>query len=74
MAPNEVWMHMCVLVYVDFNANNRVRIEMWVWVQQIHVCATAILTIIEGQFQIFQRFSSSKLVQKTAERCFVALN
>jgi hypothetical protein len=30
--------------------------------------------IIEGQFQAFQRFSSSKLVLKTVESCFVALN
>ncbi len=36
--------------------------------------ATAILIIIEGQFQIFQRFSSSKLVLRTVESCFVALN
>ncbi len=27
-----------------------------------------------GQFQVFQRFSSSKLVLKTVESCFVALN
>jgi hypothetical protein len=30
--------------------------------------------IIEGQFQNFQRFSSSKLVLITVESCFVALN
>jgi hypothetical protein len=35
---------------------------------------TAIPIIIEGQFQAFQRFSSSKLVLKTVESCFVALN
>ncbi len=35
---------------------------------------TAILIIIEGQFQAFQRVSSSKLVLKTVESCFVALN
>jgi hypothetical protein len=35
---------------------------------------TAILIITEGQFQVFQRFSSSKLVLKTVESCFVALN
>jgi hypothetical protein len=39
--------------------------EMW---------ATAILIIIEGQLQVFQRFSSSKLVLKTVESCFMALN
>jgi hypothetical protein len=35
---------------------------------------TAIPMIIEGQFQVFQRFSSSKPVLKTVESCFVALN
>ncbi len=35
---------------------------------------TAIPIIIEGLFQAFQRFSSSKLVLKTVESCFVALN
>jgi hypothetical protein len=35
---------------------------------------TAILIIIEGQFQLFQRFSSSKLVLKTVASCFAALN
>jgi hypothetical protein len=36
--------------------------------------ATAVLIIIEGHFQIFQRFSSSKLVLKTVKSCFAALN
>jgi hypothetical protein len=35
---------------------------------------TAILIIIKGQFQVFQRFSSSKLVLKTVESRFAALN
>ncbi len=35
---------------------------------------TAILIIIDVQFQVFQRFSRSKLVLKTVESCFVALN
>jgi hypothetical protein len=35
---------------------------------------TAIPIIIEGRFQAFQRFSSSKLVLKTVESCFMALN
>jgi hypothetical protein len=30
--------------------------------------------IFEGQFQVVQRFSSSKLVLKAVETCFVALN
>ncbi len=36
--------------------------------------ATAILVITEGQFQVFQRFSSYKLVLKTVESCLAALN
>ncbi len=36
--------------------------------------STDIPIIIEGQFQVLQRFSSSKLVLKTVESCFVALN
>ncbi len=35
---------------------------------------TAMPIIIEGRFQVFQQFSSSKLVLKTVESCFVALN
>jgi hypothetical protein len=38
---------------------------------QIH---TAILMIIEGQLQAFQRFSISELVLKTVESCFASLN
>jgi hypothetical protein len=37
----------------------------------IHI---AIPIIIEGQFQVFQRFSSSKLVLRTVESRFTALN
>ena len=35
--------------------------------------ATAILIMIEGQFQVFQRFSSSKLLLTTVKRHFVTL-
>jgi hypothetical protein len=38
------------------------------------VFCTAILMIIEGQFQVIQRLSSSKLVLKTVDSRFVALN
>ena len=34
----------------------------------------AILTIIEGQFQVFQRFPSSKLELEAVESCFGALS
>ncbi len=40
----------------------------------VYVVRTAIPIIIEGQFQVFQRFSSSKLVLKAVESCFAALN
>jgi hypothetical protein len=36
--------------------------------------STSILIIFEGQLQAIQRLSSSKLVLKTVESCFVALN
>jgi hypothetical protein len=35
---------------------------------------TAILVIIEGHFQVFQRFSSSKLVLKTVKSRFATLS
>jgi hypothetical protein len=35
--------------------------------------STAILIKIEGRFHAFQRFSSSKLVLKAVESCFMAL-
>ncbi len=38
------------------------------------VLHTAILIITDGQLHAFQRFSSSELVLKTVESCFVALN
>jgi hypothetical protein len=40
----------------------------------IGLADAAILIIIEGQFQAFQRFSSSKLVLKAVESRFTALN
>ncbi len=43
------------------------------WVGHFLQC-TAILIIFEGQFQIVQLLSSSKLVLKDVESCFVALN
>ncbi len=39
----------------------------------VHLSCTTIPIIIEDQFQVFQRFSSSKLVLQTVESCFVAL-
>jgi hypothetical protein len=43
----------------------------WMCFMCVFTC-TAILIIIE--FQVFQRFSSSKLVLKIVESCFLALN
>jgi hypothetical protein len=45
-----------------------------IMVHEIGYYGTAILIIMEGQFQAFQRFASSKLVLKTVESCFAALN
>ncbi len=42
--------------------------------EDLHRKSTALPIIFEGQFQVFQRFSSSKLVRKAVESCFVALN
>jgi hypothetical protein len=45
--------------------------------EQTRLCVTRksyCLIIIEGRFQVCQRFSSSKLVLKAVESCFVALN
>ncbi len=54
-----------------------IRVCMYVFVCECigqNVLGTAILIIIEGQFQAFQRFSSSNLVLKIVESCFAALN
>jgi hypothetical protein len=56
-------MYMCLFIYMF----------MFVLLASHTVC-TAIPIIIEGRFQVFQRFSSSKLVLKTVESCFMALN
>ena len=40
----------------------------------VSACHTAILIIIEGHFQVFQRFSSSKLVLKTVGSRCMGLN
>ncbi len=40
----------------------------------IDLYPNAILIIIEGQFQILQRFSSSKLILKSVKSRFAALN
>jgi hypothetical protein len=47
---------------------------MWCGEGNLKLSCTAILIIIEGQLQVFQLFSSTKLVLKTIESCFVALN
>jgi hypothetical protein len=76
-----VCMQVCIHVYIY------TQICMYICVS--HPCAcmcmvcknktcreapTAILIIIEGQFQVFQRFSSSKLVLRTVDSRFTALN
>ncbi len=54
-------MHTCVCMHAHTRTKNN-RSD------------TALPIIIEGQFRDFQRFSSSKLVLKTVESCFAALN
>ncbi len=55
------------------------------WLHRLLVCPalcivlrpsihTAILIIVEGQFQVFQLFPISKLGLKPVERCFIAFN
>jgi hypothetical protein len=53
-----MYIHVCIVFYHSFDVPAR----------------TAILIIIEGQFQAFQGFSSSKPVLKTVESRFAALN
>ncbi len=62
-------MYMCVYAYDIFQT-------LLLFVVKIPSSSehTAIPMIIEGELQDFQRFSSSKLVLKTVESCFVALN
>jgi hypothetical protein len=59
-----MYMHVCMWYCV------------YVWMCScVYTCTnTAIPIIIEGRFQVIQRFFSSKLVLKTVESCFVALN
>ncbi len=84
-----VCMYVCVCVFVCMYVCICICVCLCVCVsffQNIYACAsmcvcvcgalydTAILIIIEGQFQVSQRFSSSNLVLKTVESCFMALN
>ena len=41
---------------------------------KVQIVHTAILIIIEVQFQVIHRFSSGKLVLTAVENCFVAFN
>jgi hypothetical protein len=69
---------MCTCMYVCTHVSTIVcrkdTIHIHVYLKVVVRFCTAIPIIIEGQFQVFQRFSSSKLVLKTVESCFVALN
>jgi hypothetical protein len=67
-----MWMHVCMCVYTCIHT---VRVKWGNGVLESQRDGlTAIPIIIEGRFQVFQRFSSSKLVLKTVESCFAALN
>ncbi len=68
--------HVCVYTYIRI-------CYIHTYIQATHIrirtplltnSHTAILIIIESQFQAFQRFSSSKLVLKTVDSRFAALN
>ncbi len=60
-------IHTYINTYIHTHTYTRIRSMQAMW-------SAAILIIIEGQFQGIQRLSSSKLVLKTVESCFVALN
>jgi hypothetical protein len=74
-----VCMYACMHVYSILGAGDSWQsMYMYVYVC-MYVCmmsqflastGTAILILIECQFQVFQRFPSSKLVLKTVESCF----
>jgi hypothetical protein len=71
-----MWLCVCMYVCACGKSEEASRTS-WRQVRvAVVVCAiyTAILITIEGQFRIFQRFSSSKLVLKTVESCFDALD
>ena len=53
------------------NVDNMIQKCRW---EHTKVMTTAILITMEGLFQVFQRFSSSKLVLKTVGSRFAALN
>ncbi len=76
-------MHVCVYVYTYIHIYRCIYIYIYAcslyvintFHAHVHYSIhTAIPIIIEGRFQVFQRFSSSKLVLKAVESCFVALN
>jgi hypothetical protein len=56
---------------LELTINHHVQISARRWPYEEWFAA--IIIIIEGQFQVFQRISSSKLVLKTVENRFAAL-
>jgi hypothetical protein len=58
-----VCMYVCMCIYMCLHVGTHTYIQ-----------TTAIPIIIEGQFQAFQRFSSSKLVLKAVENRSAALS
>jgi hypothetical protein len=69
-----ICMYACISVCVSSLREGTKSLDPEILLQYKHTKDTAILIIIKGQFQVFQRFSSSKLVLETVESCFVALN
>ncbi len=58
--------YVCIHAYICVH----MYICMHFWREWWHLCRTAILRIIEGQFQVFQRFSNCKLVLQIFEKLF----
>ncbi len=62
-------LEVCICIHFMYVCMHICMHTAYLW-----VIYTAIPIIIEGQFQVFQRFSSSELVLKAVESCFVALD
>jgi hypothetical protein len=69
-----VYLCVCVCVCVCVCIQGHDVALVCTYIMYIRYTHTAIPIIIERRFQVFQRFSSGKLVLKTVESCFAALN
>ncbi len=69
-----IYIHTYTYTFISSNALFHISIAFIFICTAICSINTAILILTECQFHVFQRFMSSKLVLKTVESCFVALN